>query len=76
MDVNEENTWRALQDKTPLVESRWCQWGFHKWTKWVTLQEEKVFVAVYLGSRLHQRRECVSCGDVEGRILTIKGQRE
>lgn len=34
MNVEEENTYRALRDEQPLITSRWCSFGIHKWEKW------------------------------------------
>ena len=34
MNIDQENTWRALQDEVPLVTSWLCRFGWHRWSQW------------------------------------------
>jgi hypothetical protein len=34
VNAEKENTFRALRDQDLLVTSKWCKFGFHRWTKW------------------------------------------
>jgi hypothetical protein len=56
MIPSKENTWRALQDEQPIVNSWWCYIGVHKWTKWdvPTKASSSIF--------FKQQCECVNCG--------------
>ena len=53
-----ENTFRALKDQTPLVTRFLCHFGFHRWTKYEELSEEKRGPWSY-GI---QKRHCADCG--------------
>lgn len=64
MTDEEENVWRALQDKDLLV-SRKCWWGWHRWTKW---RETKrgVGTGPWGGYNSHVHitleKKCIGCG--------------
>ena len=62
MNVDQENTFRALQDKDLIVTSWLCRWGFHKWTKWNNDQQYK---DLYGAKFVIQRRHCVHCNDFD-----------
>lgn len=57
MSPEEENTFRALKDQSLLRTSFWCNFGFHKWTKWSKPDVESGYVWA------KQERECVACGE-------------
>lgn len=59
----EENTFRVLKGDDPLVTSRWCSFGFHKWTKWDNTKE----VRTYKGNYIVQVKKCAHCADFKER---------
>jgi len=75
MTDEEENMWRALQDKDMLV-SRKCWWGWHRWTKWKETGREKCsgwggssyndFTAITL------ERKCIGCSMPQIKLIRYK----
>lgn len=69
MDVEKENTFRALKDEDLIGTSRWCSFGFHKWTMWNNGNAQR---NVYGDTYLIQQRICVHCNDFEQRRKGLK----
>ena len=61
MTPAKENTWRALNDKPPIVNSWWCYIGVHKWLRWS--RPSKSSSSIYF----RQECECVNCGMCKSR---------
>lgn len=61
MNIEHENTIRALRDEMPLVTSRWCAWGIHQWEQW-----SKVYVPKG-GYKNVQHAYCARCNRIRVR---------
>lgn len=65
MDVEKENTFRALKDEALLVTSILCRFGWHQWEQWS---------APYLpgknGERNIQHRYCHHCNKASIRQIS------
>jgi hypothetical protein len=68
MTSEEENTFRALKGEELLVTSRWCWWGFHKWTKWAERKHHKDWREEYVIMMKH----CIHCNDFKERKKYLK----
>lgn len=64
MDIDKENTFRALKDQDLIATGRWCKFGFHTWTKWLNGDQFRNFAG---RKWLIQRRECIHCNDFQER---------
>lgn len=60
-----ENTFRTLAEQTLLIKSRWCLFGFHRWTQYgpPKSRKESVYHVDY------QVRQCASCNVYNVKIL-------
>lgn len=61
-----ENTARILKELPPLVTSRWCTFGFHKWEKW-----GKSYTPKKGDNRHIQVRHCASCNQVQVKEIEL-----
>lgn len=68
MSVESENTFRALKDEPLIVTSKWCWWGFHKWTMWDNSRQNKDYHEVWV----IQRKTCIHCNDFKERKKFLK----
>lgn len=64
MNDEKENTFRALKDEPLLVTSRWCKWGFHKWTRWAILNDKKQKSEMGY-TVIELQRYCIHCGRLQ-----------
>jgi hypothetical protein len=67
MNVDKENTFRALKDE-PLIARHqwWCRLGVHTWTKYDP--PVKIQRGVWL--HVEQHRTCVCCGAFDTKLLS------
>jgi hypothetical protein len=69
MDIDAENTFRALKDERPIAKRQWwCNsLGIHTWTKYdrppVTTNEGGYTVVA-------QYRECACCGIINRKVIS------
>ena len=68
MTPDEENTFRILKDEEPIVTSRWCWFGIHKWTKWDNTNRNEN----YRDAWVVQIKTCVHCNDFKERKKFLK----
>lgn len=66
MNIDQENTVRALKDATPIVNSKWCFWGFHTWEQW-----SKPYQPNKNSSRMIQHAYCVCCNVVKTKKVPV-----
>ena len=77
IELEKENTYRQLKGEEPIVTSRWCNWGFHKWTQWQilpdsgTLEKSKKQIDGFVVYELY--RYCIHCKRLELAYTTSKG---
>ena len=60
-----ENTFRTLAEQPLLIKSRWCSFGFHKWTQYSTPKSRKE--GMYQVD--YQLRSCSSCNEYDLKVL-------
>jgi hypothetical protein len=60
MNIDEENTFRALKDQAPIATSRWCFFGIHTWERW-----GKAYKPKQNSSKHIQTRHCVHCNKLD-----------
>jgi hypothetical protein len=66
MNIEQENTIRALKDQNLIAKRQWwCYFGFHLWTKWT----HPKMVKRGLDDVCEQYRECACCGKYERKVL-------
>ena len=66
LDVEKENTLRALKDQPLFATHQWrCRLGIHTWLKWREPQVSRRSTWTYI----EQLRECGCCGKFERRTL-------
>lgn len=67
MNVDKENTFRALKDQ-PLFATRqwWCRFGLHTWLQW----SDPVKVRRGAYDYVEQYRKCGCCGHAQRRQLS------
>lgn len=65
MNIEHENTIRALRDEQPLITNRWCHWGFHRWEQWSHAYIPKG------GYKNLQHAYCACCNKM--RVRTVNG---
>ena len=65
MDVEKENTFRALKDEELLVTSFWCRVGWHTWEHW-----SAPYLPSSNASHNIQHRYCCHCGKAEVRRIS------
>lgn len=65
MNIEHENTVRALKDQGPIVERWQCRVGFHRWLKWSDIEKKSSNLYAY------QRRYCADCNHGESRKLKV-----
>ena len=64
---DKENTWRVLQDQTPILKTR-CRLGFHRWTLWKFVcinkdsYERNGRLDDFTVSPVLYKSECTECG--------------
>lgn len=59
---DQENVWRTLKDE-PHIASKWCRWGFHRWTKWQRHSFSNSNYGMFGNSRRYVMEcSCVNCG--------------
>ena len=68
MSDAEENTFRALKGEDLIITSKWCWWGFHKWTKWNNDRKFKDWKESFI----IQSKYCVHCNDFKERKKILK----
>ena len=68
MTPDEENTFRILKDEEPIVTSRWCSFGIHKWTKWDNTNRRENYREAWVV----QTKTCVHCNDFKERKKFFK----
>lgn len=68
MTSEEENTFRILKDEDPIVTSKWCFWGFHKWTKWDNTNRHNNYKEAWIV----QKKVCIHCNDFKERKKYLK----
>ena len=68
MTSEEENTFRILKDEEPIITSKWCFWGFHKWTKWNNTKRNENYREAWI----IQTKVCVHCNDFKERKRILK----
>lgn len=67
MNVDKENTFRALKDQDLFATRQWwCRFGIHTWLKWGPPIKNRRGAYDYV----EQFRECGCCGHVERRQLS------
>ncbi len=66
MNIEKENTFRALKDEPLLIESWLCRFGWHRWEKWSNPYIPKG------GSNNLQTSSCACCNKV--RVYSVKDQ--
>ena len=65
MNVEAENTFRALKDETLLVSSMWCRVGWHTWEHW-----SDPYLPSSTAKHNIQHRYCCHCNKGEVRRLS------
>ena len=70
MNIEHENTVRALKDESPLVNSVWCRFGIHRWTQWNKGQwiKDKDYSSI---QHYVLNKRCVHCNTLK--IKKVKG---
>ena len=66
MNIEHENTVRALKDEPSIVNSVWCRFGIHRWTFW---SNPGVLKDKWGTRAFFQTKECVHCGLVAKRRI-------
>ena len=67
MDVEKENTARALKELPLLATRQWhCRFGIHTWLKW----DNPISRRLGTYSCILQFRECACCGKVKMRTIS------
>lgn len=67
MNVDKENTVRALREEPLFARRQWqCKFGFHTWLKWGSPRSTRRGAWEYL----EQYRECGCCGLVQRTVLS------
>lgn len=65
MNIDQENTIRALKDETLIATRLWCKFGFHVWERWSDPYVPKG------GYKTIQHRYCVCCHNADVRQVKI-----
>lgn len=68
MNIEHENTKRALAEQPLLQKSKWCNLGIHTWEQWSQPYTPKG------ASQSIQHRYCASCNKVEGKWVSVKNR--
>jgi hypothetical protein len=66
MNIDQENTLRALKDEPLIVNSWLCRWGWHRWTQWSEVYLPKG------GNANVQHAHCACCNKM--RVHKVKDQ--
>lgn len=71
MTPEEENTFRALKDQGLLVTSKWCNFGFHTWTRWRLGEVKNGYNGAtnFYSQELH--RMCIHCDMPNGKVVRL-----
>jgi hypothetical protein len=66
MDLEKENTFRILREQDLLISSKWCIFGFHKWTKW-RIQSHGSIPINYSPRRILYifEKKCINCNYIK-----------
>jgi hypothetical protein len=67
MNIEKENTFRALKDEPLLAKHQWrCRLGLHSWMPW----EEPISIRHGTWDFIEQYRRCGFCGKAQRHILS------
>lgn len=66
MNIDKENTFRALKDQPAIISSWLCRFGWHRWTEWSEVYLPKG------GAANIQHAHCACCNKI--RVYRVKDQ--